>query len=108
MTVSALTALLLDGVTATGPGPWVMVHSAYDLAITIEGIVAGDEVDIEVSNHPGIRESIPASSVLTLGSTQTADGTLEPAEGYRWMRANLSANAGGGSVTARLTGTEAT
>lgn len=97
---------LLDGVSSTGAGEWRALAGLTDPTAVIEGIVAGDEVDLEVSNHPGIRETIPASSVATLGSTITEDGTRDIEEGYKWIRANLSAAAGGGDVTVRLTALE--
>lgn len=93
---------MLTGEEAAGGfGPWRMLQGMNDPTIQVDGIVTGDEVIVWVSND---KES-PTNSHQA-GSNITADGIVEIDEGPRWIRLELDADAGGGTVVARLAGHE--
>lgn len=68
-------------------------------SLTIQGLAAGDVVDIHVSNLP-----TPASSDLGIkyGADITADGKVEIPACYHWIRVRRTAIAGAGIVNAAL------
>lgn len=82
----------LDGAIATGGGGAFGGLCADAVTVQVVGIVSGDTVDIEVSND-GVNWE-------TDGSTITADGVASLTPGFAYYRANLTAIAGGGAVSA--------
>lgn len=86
----------LNGVTGTGAGNEWPAAGYRAPAVQIEGIIAGDTIDIEAS--------IDGVAWEVLGSTITADGVyvIEPGAGV--LRANVTAVAGGGTLYAWFLG----
>ena len=71
----------------------------HHIAVQVEGIVATDVVQIEAKNDDDL-------AFIQLGSDITADGVYAVEPGARYYRAIVSANAGGGTVTAVFTGSD--
>jgi hypothetical protein len=69
------------------------------ISVQVEGIVATDVVQIEAKNHDDL-------AFIQLGSDITADGVYPIEPGSRYYRAIVSANAGGGTVTAVFVGSD--
>ena len=65
-------------------------------AVQVEGIVAGDTIDIEAS--------IDGATWEVLGATITADGVYVIEAGAGVLRANVTAVAGGGTLNAWFMG----
>jgi len=75
---------------------------AGTLTFVTSGIVAGDEVTLQGSNDAGVSSAI--TNVETVGSVIAADGVVAPTVYPKWIRAKLTAVAGGGSVTVKASG----
>jgi hypothetical protein len=86
----------LNGVTGTGAGSEWPAAGYRTPAVQVEGIVAGDTIDIEAS--------IDGVAWEVLGSTITADGVYVVAAGAGLLRANVTAVAGGGTLNAWFMG----
>ena len=94
--VEANPFVTLAGVTTAIPGSEWPAAGYRSPAVQIEGIVAGDTIDIEAS--------IDGATWEVLGATITADGVyvIEPGAGL--LRANVTAVAGGGTLNATFLG----
>ena len=86
----------LSAAVGTGAGLEWPAAGYVAPAVQVEGIVAGDTVDVE--------SSINGADWVVVGSTITADGLVVLAAGPGLWRANLTAIAGGGAVTAVFLG----
>lgn len=82
--------------TASAYGSWVATGSASSISVHTDGIVTNDKVKIFQSNHP----TAPATAnQIIFGSELTADGITAVTTIAKWLRCQLSAATGGGSVT---------
>lgn len=93
----ATTLNLLDGVVATGPGPWRMAAGIQSPTIQVSGITTAT-IQVEVSNDKGDPTNVDQD-----GANITADGVQTITAGYRWVRANVSVWTSG-TISARLSG----
>lgn len=100
--------LLLSGIAtnANGDGSWFYVGNlAPSYSVLASGIVAGDEIQIWVSNN---NASTPPASfdaaggAVQLGSTITTASTTEVTGVYSWLAIRKTAFAGGGAIVVRL------
>jgi len=97
---------LLEANTTAIPGPWAPFADFVDPpALQIEGMIATDIVQIEGSNDEGVKAAIV--NIEQIGADVTADGlfNLDAEARTKWIRANRTVIAGGGSVTILLSGT---
>ena len=98
---------LLDGVTATGAGGAVKLTqkrtNIFPSSIHVSGIVAGDVVSIEgtIATEAEIDAGTCTWTEINGGSF-TADSLDSIATNFSGIRANLTANAGGGTVTVKI------
>lgn len=98
--------VLLDGVTATGAGRWVAFTGWRNPSVEVDGIVVGDVVQIQVTNAKD--PDAAGAQILQQDADITEDSLVGVDPGAAWIRANVSAVAGGGTITVRLTGIEYT
>lgn len=92
---------LLDAVSSADDNSgWLDISDLEDVSVHVFGIVAGDEVTIFGSNEEGT----PANGIDILDGAITEDGIESLTEFAGQIQAELTAAAGGGDVTAILTG----
>lgn len=91
--------LLRDNSTVAD-GDWRNLLGARNPAIQVDGIVAGDIIQIEVSNSPDPDDS--SAIVDQLGDDITEDGIYQIDPGPKWIRAARSDISGSGDVTVIL------
>ena len=89
--------IALNAATGTGADKVFACPGMTEFSVEVSGIVAGDEVTIQGSNG-GVSWGSAATVI-------TADGQYNIEGGSKYLRANLTAIAGGGSVTAIISGT---
>lgn len=97
--------LLIQNVAVTlntGPldGGWFDAGAfSAPLSLTVQGLAAGDVVDVHVSNL-----NAPSATDLGIkyGSDITTDGKVEIPACYRWIRVRRTAIAGSGVVNVGL------
>ncbi len=87
----------LNAATSTGRGKIFGCQGMGEFSVTVEGIVAGDVVTIQGSND--------GTNWGSAATTITVDGQYNIEGGSLYLVANLTAIAGGGSVTAIISGT---
>lgn len=92
--------VILSGQTGTGASAWFPLRDYADPSIHVEGMQAGDVLQVQVSNDEGTRTAI--TNIVQQGPDITADGPYLIEPGMKWMRLNRSADAGGGSVTVTM------
>lgn len=97
---------LLSGATATGAGPWHNVADYKSVAAFMAFVTAGNAtVTIDVSNDPGEPKThILSAGVGTLSPTSTTPDAIKSGAPLVYVRANVTAIAGGGAVTVQMTG----
>lgn len=79
-------------------GEWCAIGHADYVCAHIDGIVSGDKVKLFISN---IDPPVEATQVLH-GSEITADSMVEIARHAKWIRAQLSDDAGAGTASASV------
>lgn len=95
---------LFEEVTSVQQSGWIPLVELEEASIEAEGILTGDEIDVEGTNV-NVNDRSPEASEIHVIQTLTQDGITELSpDSYLFVRANLSAVAGGGTVSARLAG----
>ena len=96
----SIVAKLLDADTVNETyGSWVDIGAAESASAHVDGIVSGDKVKLWISNHP---DTPATANQILFGSELTADGITEITTQAKYIRAQLSAVAGGGTITVYL------
>lgn len=86
---------------------WFRISDLQNVTIHVYGIVSGDVIQVEGTSYPtalGPGVTTPAAQIQQIGADVTASGFYRVEKGPDVIRLKLSADAGGGSVSARGAG----
>lgn len=90
---------LLDAISATENSTWVDTKNYRHFTIETQGIVAGDIVTLYGALDDGAGAPASTAHRAAFTTTITADGLLVLTGRPDWIKARLTATAGGGDVT---------
>lgn len=88
---------VLTNAVATGADAVFGAQGMIEFSVTVEGIVAGDVVTVQGSND--------GTNWGSAATTITADGQYNIEGGSKFLRANVTTWAGGGTINAWISGT---
>lgn len=98
---------LLTGATAVGAGPWVDVSHVAPGTTFAAFLTGGTSPTATVTIDTSLdKVNILAAGAGTLSVTGTAPGTGSSTSPLLYVRANITAIAGGGSVTVQMAGNQ--
>ena len=98
MAHSYIVKILDDESVDDAYGDWCAIGTAEYVSAHIDGIVSGDKVKLFISN---IDPPVTATQILH-GSEITADAIVEISQHAKWIRAQLSDDAGAGTPSASV------
>ena len=95
---------LLAGNTTVANGPWILLAGLRNPSVQVDGIVAGDIVQLQGTNDDD--PNAVGAAINQIGADVTVDSLLNVDPGPRWIRARRSDISGSGTVGVKLSATE--
>lgn len=86
---------MLDGVTATGASRWINVAMYDEVVIHLSGLLSGDTVEVEGTLFDD------KSNPNTLYTQNDAGDIITIDPGVQYLRLNVTAVAGGGTIDSK-------